>query len=232
MRFNEGDSENQMNGSPITPDRASSPSYSSEESEDKFESLETNVISRLKTLTFQNIKAKFMAKIFTSKLAQKALSFWVPELDVIAVTEIIEKPHFMEPLEAFLKKNFSDLVNKGLARDNPKGAQTIDENFADIYKKYTKEKKSIEQMLSELKGLYGSPSNQPCSLNSDGMMAVSSSADVYSKAFKSEPNVIVDKPSPVVVSRDLVLDVKELDSPASKFLPHGPVMQKVPFKVG
>lgn len=138
----------------------------------------------------------------------------------------------MKNLEIFLAKYFSDFVFQTLAKENMIVAQNIEDKFEETYTKLSSKKAPVEQIVAELKKIGLSSAGLPAPTKDDStMVTVSSPGDSYYKTSKSEPHVHIEKPCPIIVSRDLQVDVKELDSPASKFLPQGPVVQKVPFKV-
>lgn len=217
------------NASPGTG--VSTPDESSNESEDKIDTVESRVLSRLANLTFTNKKAKFMMQIFTSKNSEKKVITWIPDLDIIAVSKILDQPHYMKNLEALLSKAFSDMVLQGLAKDNPETAALIDGKFEEIYKRLSNGKASVDQILQELKNLVAVSNAATSGTLPLSSVSVSSPGDLFCKVSKSEPHVHIEKPPPIIVPKDLAVDIKELDSPASHFLPQGPVIQKVPFKV-
>lgn len=225
-------SESRGDESPEFNEGGSSLNESSVESEDKINTLELEVLSRLKALTFNSKRARFMAKIFTSAISERRTLSWVPDLDVLKLYEIIQQPHFMPKLEAAMNDSYFELLNNGIAKGNKTIAEKIDEAFDGVYAKCSSSHMPPESILEELKaiGLKEVGKSGGATTNDQ---SISSPDHLFCKVSKSEPHLQVEKPAPLEVPKDFRIVVKgeELDSPASKFLPHGPIVQKIPFKV-
>ena len=216
-----------------TPDRAPSLSESSEDSCDKIESLESKVLAKLKILNLNNKKAKLMARIYTSTIADKRISSTIPELDIVVVSDILERPHYLKYLEGYLTEMFSLLVSRALSKEHQKGESYLLENFDEIYDKYCKVERNIENVLADLKQVCKTEHMKQGQFLDNSIGKSESSPLSLDKLTQISPSTYQNslKNKPVEIFCDFIVDVKDLDSPASKFLPQHTIIQRVPFKV-
>lgn len=218
------------------PDIEDSPDESSENS-DNIQSLEKIVLKQLNPEMFDNKKAKFMAMVYKAKLGDSPMRHLVPELDVLALAEIMEKENNKANLETLLLGCFDEFVTKGVARDNMKSRKYLQTDFEEVYDNYCQDKKSIVKTIEIIRNL-SEVGFFTSELTDKGNFQETAITDCIIKPKQTESTSMILKPKRCEIELAIEVDFNfsglkgDLDSPASKFLPPGGQFSREPRRAG
>ena len=206
---------------------------SSSEENDSSESPTEKAQTIIKSVRFKNRRANLIQRIYTKSSNEMRMSLleFLPDLDIRTVLAMPQQPGWPGILEHYFITIFSELLQNVLAKGNLQGQKYIDQNFEAIYDQQCERGLEVQQIVAELQAICKTEASRlrglapsvidpfPLHLSSGGL---SPSPDCKQEMIEDQFSSPLHRKG----------ENSDLDSPPSKFLPHGEIVNRGHFKVG